>query len=59
MSEAEVQALFSDIDFSTQLDQFAGIVSYAGWRYLYGCVLYSQQEAVRRWGYDADSECDR
>ena len=28
MSEAEVQALFPDIDFSTQLDQFAGIVSY-------------------------------
>lgn len=28
MSESEVQALFPDIDFSTQLDQFAGIVSY-------------------------------
>lgn len=28
MSEAEVQALFPDIDFSSQLDQFAGIVSY-------------------------------
>ena len=28
MSEAEVQALFPDIDFSTQLDQFAGIVDY-------------------------------
>ena len=28
MSETEVQALFPDIDFSTQLDQFAGIVSY-------------------------------
>ena len=28
MSEAEVQALFPDIDFSAQLDQFAGIVSY-------------------------------
>lgn len=28
MSEAEVQTLFPDIDFSTQLDQFAGIVSY-------------------------------
>ena len=28
MSEAEVQALFPDSDFSTQLDQFAGIVSY-------------------------------
>ena len=29
MSESEVQALFPDIDFSTQLDQFAGIVSYS------------------------------
>ena len=28
MSESEVQALFPDIDFSSQLDQFAGIVSY-------------------------------
>lgn len=28
MSEAEVQALFPDIDFSAQLDQFAGIVNY-------------------------------
>ena len=28
MSESEVQALFPDIDFSTQLDQFAGIVNY-------------------------------
>ena len=28
MSEAEVQALFPDIDFSSQLDQFAGIVNY-------------------------------
>ena len=28
MSEAEVQALFPDVDFSAQLDQFAGIVSY-------------------------------
>ena len=28
MSEAELQALFPDIDFSAQLDQFAGIVSY-------------------------------
>ena len=28
MSEAEVQTLFPDIDFSSQLDQFAGIVSY-------------------------------
>ena len=28
MSEAEVQALFPDIDFSSQLDQFAGIVDY-------------------------------
>ena len=28
MSEADVQALFPDIDFSSQLDQFAGIVSY-------------------------------
>ena len=28
MSESEVQALFPDVDFSSQLDQFAGIVSY-------------------------------
>ena len=28
MSEAAVQALFPDIDFSSQLDQFAGIVNY-------------------------------
>ena len=28
MSEADIQALFPDIDFSSQLDQFAGIVSY-------------------------------
>ena len=28
MSEAEVHALFPNIDFSSQLDQFAGIVSY-------------------------------
>ena len=28
MSEADVQALFPDVDFSSQLDQFAGIVSY-------------------------------
>ena len=32
---------------------------YAGWRYLYGCVLYGQQEAIRRWGYDANGLCDR
>lgn len=28
MSEAEIQALFPDIDFSAQMDQFAGIANY-------------------------------